>query len=293
MRFERHAEELRELVAKIQESKDRDRAIAIARLFQSEGFERPQLAESALVWLRLLQEQTLTGSDVEPYVPAILEIWEATSAEAIHLEPTDDWMRDDDYLKVRSFAAVLLDLLGYLPGDTALPHLRSAFSRRDAWIRMWALISLLRHGEQVEPADIEQVAKNNDARIVLWEHLRQFGMESQMPERWAQPEELAASALARWAAHPLELGAPPEEVQLMSRFPVEFDGAMLDVYLFRFREYPKPWIPGEGWMAAIAGPFRDGEQLISCWSSFDRWDLMSPEEHFEKLYRRPRACPVS
>ncbi len=292
MRCERDPEELTELVARIRESKDRDRVIVISRLFRTEGYERTQLSEAALVWLRLVKGQTLTRSDVEPYVPAILEMWQATFAEAIRLEQTTDWTLDDDYRNVRSFAAVLLDLLGYLPTDSVLPHLRRALSLRDPWLRMWALISLLRHREQVQAADVEQVVTNNEARIVFWKHLRELGMEFLMPARWAQPEELAASALTRWAAHPSELGAPPEEVQLMNRFPVEFDGEMRDVYLFRFREYPKPWIPGEGWMAGIAGPFRDGEQLMSCWSSFDSWDLMSPNEHFEKLFRRPEACPV-
>jgi hypothetical protein len=76
----------------------------------------------------------------------------------------------------------------------------------------------------------------------------------------------------------------------MDAVPIESEDGEEDfVYLFRFREYPKPWEPGEGWMAGIAGPIRDGESQGSPWSSFKRWDSMSPGDHFQKLYR-PSAC---
>jgi hypothetical protein len=105
-----------------------------------------------------------------------------------------------------------------------------------------------------------------------------------MPERWSMPEFLAASELSNWASHPMELGVPPEEIELAKIFSVEISGEKQDIYLFRFREYSKRGEPGEGWMARIAGPYKDGEALLSPWSSFDRWDSLTPEEHFKKLY---------
>ena len=36
-------------------------------------------------------------------------------------------------------------------------------------------------------------------------------------------------------------------------------------------------------MAGIAGPIRNSESQDSSWSSFEKWDSMSPEEHFDKL----------
>jgi hypothetical protein len=108
-----------------------------------------------------------------------------------------------------------------------------------------------------------------------------------MPARWAAPEKLAESALSRWLSRPTELGTFPENIELVERFPVEDDtGKSDDAYLFRFREFPKPWEPGEGWMAGIAGPYRDGVALGSPWSSFRAWNSMSPSEHFDLLYYR-------
>lgn len=134
---------------------------------------------------------------------------------------------------------------------------------------------------------IEEVAANPEMRMIFWRQLRALGKESLMPEQWADPVQLAASDLCAWASHPNELGVAPTEVEPMMVFSVESeDGVEEDVYLFRFREYPKPWEPSEGWMAGIAGPIRQGESEDSPWSSFTKWNEMSPEEHFDALYYR-------
>jgi len=65
-------------------------------------------------------------------------------------------------------------------------------------------------------------------------------------------------------------------------FSTSGDEGILDAYLFRFREYPKPSEPGEGRMSAVAGPSYKGQELNSPWSAYGQYDSMSPEEHFEK-----------
>src|SRR2546421_12646154 len=105
-------------------------------------------------------------------------------------------------------------------------------------------------------------------RMIFCGQLHKLGMQSLMPERWVQPEELAASDLTEWASHPNELGVVPEQIELMLKCLVKSDDDDPhpdEVYLFRFREYPKPWEPGEGWFAGIAGPIRDGVSLCSPW----------------------------
>src|SRR5206468_3292545 len=140
----------------------------------------------------------------------------------------------------------------------------------DPRLKLFALVSLLRRYEPVDTEQIEHVAGANETRIILWEQLRCLELESLMPERWSSPEQLATSALVGWVADPMELGTAPEHVELMLKVPFEIEGETSDVYLFRFREYPKPWEPGQGWMAGIAGPFHKGAQLDSPWSSFDK-----------------------
>jgi hypothetical protein len=114
-----------------------------------------------------------------------------------------------------------------------------------------------------------------------------------MPERWSTPEQLAASDLVQWAAHPMEMGTPPEEIEHMATYLINFEGEEVAVFLFRFREFPKPWAPSEGWMAGIAGPYTDGERVGNPWSAFAPWDSKSPEEHFKKLIASVSWCDIT
>jgi len=285
--------ELRELADKIRSDEKQGRTDAIRSLFDIERYEANHLPKVALTWLKLLKEGKLRAEEIASHIPAILDLWTPIFEDLIRFEqtvPAADRMLEDGYRSKRAYAGVLLDLLGYLPRASVAPHLRKALSLQDSRLRFWAVVSLLRIGEQVDERDLEDVASRAEVRILLWDELRKLGKESLMPVRWATEEELAASALTSWAADPRELGTPPEEIELMARFPVEWEGETRDVYLFRFREYPKRWEKGEGWMAGIAGPFYDGERALSCWSAVDRWDAMSPVEHFDKLHPSRSVC---
>ena len=246
--------------------------------------------------LELFESQHLTPEDAAVLAPAILIAWRRAEAwlQPRQQDPASiEWVIDAEYAPWRANGEVELDLLGFLPGDDVLHALREALTLADPRLKCFAVTSLLRRGESVDPAEIEHVARSLEMRMVFSRQLKKLGKLELMPERWLDPAELAASDLSHWASHPNELAAPPEEVQLMMKVLVESeDGPPEEVYLFRFREYPKPWEPGEGWMAGIAGPIRDGESHGSPWSSFKRWDEMTPQEHFQKLYYRYSACAL-
>jgi hypothetical protein len=290
-----HGFDIRPYVAAISKGDPEARASALSVLFQAARQANATRYDVGVACLNLRQEDKLSENDLAPYAPAILDFWSAVHAlvKPLQQQPADlEWMLEDEYTAPRAEAEVLLDLLGYLPAPAAAAPLEDALALADPRLKCFTLTSLLRHGHTVDPSHIEAVAASHEMRMIFWIGLRRLGMEWLMPERWSTPEELAASDLARWAAHPNELGVPPEEIELMERFQVPGHGlhASDEVYLFRFREYPRPWAPGEGWMAGIAGPIRDGESLGSPWSSFARWDSLSPADHFKKLYRGGGCC---
>jgi len=230
----------------------------------------------------------ITPADLKPHARAILALWNAAFEQVKPFQQQivrAEWILDHYYQPAARLAERLLALMGYFRGKRIGLSLRDALQLTDPSLKMQALVSLLRRREPVPKTDFDAVVSSHIVRITFWECLQELGMESLMPPQWAAPQELAASALSRWLSRPNELNAIPEEIELMSTFSVaDPAGEPMDVYLFRFREYPKPWEPGEGWMAGIAGPYRDGSQIESPWSSFRRWDSMSPEEHFAMLW---------
>jgi hypothetical protein len=230
----------------------------------------------------------ISPNDLAPHVQGVLTLWVAVFEQVKPFQQQSvrvEGIVDHDYQAMACQAERLLALMGYFGSRKIGLSLREALELTDPSLKMWALVSLLRRYEPVPKDDLEAVASSHIVRITFWECLQELEMESLMPARWSAPQEFAASALSRWLSRPNELNAIPEEIELMRTFPaVDHAGDPMEVYLFRFREYPKPWEPGEGWMAGVAGPYRDGEQIESPWSSFRRWDSMSPEDHFEMLW---------
>src|SRR5262249_22679752 len=274
---------------------ERRAAIGQLKLLAMDSLSRDE-AVQALV--NLWRGRLATPADVAPFAPTVLKMWHRVSEQVKPFQQETvkvEWMMDEDYGAVSSEAEALLALLGYFPGDEIGRSLRDALSQlTDPDLKMFAILSLLRRHDAVPPEEIETVAASHLVRIYFWEHLQELGMEALMSAEWASPEALAASELSRWLSHPNELGVPPEEIELVDIFAVPTDESETEteeVYLFRFREYPKPWEPGEGWMAGIAGPYRDG-RVKSPWSSFRRWDSMSPQDHVVMLYYRGSGnCP--
>ncbi len=286
-------EDFESLVRSIRARREPQREDAIAALFRMAGRKECEYSVAAAC-LELRQRGDLNPDDIAPYTPAALKYWSAIEARVTPLQqegPDTEWMLEDEYHEPRAEAELVLDLLGYLEADSAIPLLEKAMQLADPRLKCFAIVSMLRHRQLVDPDEIERVAASHEMRMTFYSQLRELDMQWLMPEQWSRPELLAASDLVHWATHPNELGVPPEEIELMQVFLVGEEGQAADeVYLFRFREYPRPWAPGGGWMAGIAGPIRDGRSQDSPWSSFQGWGSMSPEEHFEKLYYRGGCC---
>jgi len=238
--------------------------------------------------LDLFAAGTADPDELVPWCPDFLALWKEVWASVKPLQRpvvTVEWITDSEYRPAARAAECLLALMGHFRGKRIGRILREALELTDPVLKMWAVVSLFRRNEPVNEEAVNAVAASHIVRITFFEQLQALGLESLMPERWAAPVELAAGALSRWLSRPNELNAIPEEIELMKSYPVECDdGEMGEAYLFRFREYPRPWEPGEGWMAGVAGPYRDGRKVSSPWSSFRRWDSMSPDEHFHMLH---------
>jgi hypothetical protein len=93
---------------------------------------------------------------------------------------------------------------------------------------------------------------------------------------------LSEGQLVEWLLHPNELGARPDEIELMKKIEDGDRGRWL-VYRFRMRE--PHWAAKDGWMAGVVGPVGpadDAEPLPEApvvFSMFNAFDSASPEEH--------------
>lgn len=261
------------------------RGEVVAKLLTSPQMEEER--DDAMVACSDLCTEGVVGTEhLAPYAEIILSRWAEFFPVVTQLQKHPaklDWILDDGYKPLRRRGGILLDLAGYLPVESAETALREGLSLRDPRLKMFAALSLLRNLKLIDPAEIDAISASHEIRLLFWNQLKSIGMESIMPARWSSPAMLAAADLSRWASSPFELNAPPEEVECMGSFSVDMQGKIEEMYLFRFREFPKSWEDGEGWFAGVAGPFCDGKSLRSPWSRFERWDSRTPAEHISKL----------
>jgi hypothetical protein len=285
-------DEIKSIVGEIRGARSDLRAQPLARLVAMTADHEAKTDVIAAL-LRLCECNFIGRESLLPHEQTLLNLCQEALDEATPLQGDPhkmEWIIIPDYGPIRFRTGLLLDVVGYLPMDSARPVLQSAFSMTDPRLKLIASLSLLRNLEPVGAEELEKIAASHEVRILLGEQLRELQLEALMPEQWESADMLAASALSRWIAHPMELGNPPEVIELMETFPVQIDDRVLDLYLFRFSEFPKPWEPDEGWKAGIAGPYEDGQFLRSCWSSFESWNARTPEEHVKKMIAIVSGC---
>lgn len=200
------------------------------------------------------------------------------------------WMFDEDYVDMRAGASLILDILGYFPAPDTQLELQESLNYDDPRLKFFGITSLLRLGIDVAPRHIFQIAASPEMRNWLYERLVELGRESLYPVALKTQEAFAESNMVQWLSYPTELGAAPDEIELMDVVNIGSPERPMDYYLFRFRTFPPHWAAENDWMAGLAGPFSRREAPTTqahgyTFSSFEPWDSKTPDEHIESTLK--------
>lgn len=201
------------------------------------------------------------------------------------------WRWADRYHRRRWQAGILLDLLGHIQVPEVEAELRLALGEyTDPRLRLYALLSLLRHNQEVDAEIAGAIAADPESRKWLYDGLQKLERTQLYPARFRTQAALAESDLVNWLIHPTELGRAPDEIELVTTIPfdTETDAGWADYYLFRFRTEPPHWSARYGWLAGVSGPFLRKDQptiqaLGDTFSAFTPWDRKSPLEHVDDV----------
>lgn len=203
-----------------------------------------------------------------------------------------EWRWEDEYQSPRADAALILDVLGYLDTPEAHQILKQALPLRDPRLRVFAITSALQQGLAVPKDRVSSVAKFPEVRCLLYDRLLALDAVERLPPEHRTQAALAEGDLARWLAHPNELGRAADQLELYRVEQQVEAGAPLEWYLFRFRmEAPHP-LAERGWMAGISGPFSPGNietHGTGTFSDFVSWGELEPDEHSANLRARTQA----
>lgn len=239
--------------------------------------------------LTYFNEGLLSPPDLEGHTASILEAYRPLRDLLEQAQKPDGlaWMWEEDYQEWRSEAGLMLDLLGYFRAPASRQELEHALNFEDPRLRLFAIVSSLRHGVEVDERRLVAVASAAETRNWLYRNLQSLGREELFPEKFQTQEHFAESDMVNWLAYPTELGRVPDEIELMEVIPVESPEGPMSYYLFRFRTHPPHWAAEDGWMAGVSGPFRRGvlspDAYGDTFSTFESWDAKTSEEHLEEI----------
>lgn len=186
--------------------------------------------------------------NLAPYAASFALFWRDVEEQVTPFQRSHghSWRWHDEYQDPRNEAVLLLDILGYVPGDEVVSGLKGALTLADPKLRMFAAISLLRQGGVISPEVIGSIAECDETRLSFRRLLGEIQFGYLFPPELSAPEPEARAALVEWLAHPNEWECVPDEIELHGVI-----GG--DVYVYAFRTDAGHWSSRAGRVAGISG----------------------------------------
>lgn len=148
----------------------------------------------------------------------------------------------------------------------------------------------LREGRSPSPDRIHELAAHAPTRSTLWRALRELQRHDLFPSQYATSEALAESDMVVWLMHGNELGAAPDESELVETIEraAGAESRRGRYFVFRFRTNLPHWAATSGWMAGVAGPYFAGDDAFDApaagvFSKFEAFETRSAEEHLAAI----------
>jgi hypothetical protein len=191
-------------------------------------------------------------------------------------------------------ALVAIGVVATLIAAFILWRIRATFSGgRAAYLALAGRIEpverSLQAGADPAPGHLERFARDRETRKVLYEALERHGKMHLFPSQYLTQDALAEADLVLWLAHPNELAATPDEIEMTAALPAPgkgFEGQQY--FLFRYRTNPPHWAAKDGWLAGVSGPFPVNGPLSvgasGTFSRFEAYDARTPEEHVRVVH---------
>jgi|688.fasta_scaffold282338_1 hypothetical protein len=247
-------------------------------------------ADILLLLLNYLNNNQIQAKDYVSYIDKLLALSKKyrnilEDKQSLNVNTWDD----GEYQNARYKSGIIEDLSGHFYGNQVIAELTNYLKINDQKIRMFSVISLIKLGQNIDSAIVNEIAADVESRKWFFENLQSLRKESIFPSRYKTQEAFAESDIINWLLYPTELGRMPDAIELMQVVQVdsESDDGMVEFYLFRFKSNHEDWIDN-GWMAGVSGyfPVKFKPSVDSygyTFSTFEKWDAKIPDEHVKEI----------
>lgn len=202
------------------------------------------------------------------------------------------WMWTEDYISPRSIGGLVVDVLGRMQDRRVQDEISKWLSMRDPYLLTYAVLSQLRLGGAPLDQIVNKCASRPETRLILYKHLVELGCAEVFPSEYCTQKHFSEAEMVRWLSFPTELNTVPDEIELMGVLKRRLPGQIY--FLWRFRTLAPGGHAEDGWMAGLSGPYRENDRPSAespgdTFSSFKKWDEMTPMEHARKIAQAVRV----
>ncbi len=254
-------------------------------------FEQESTGSDVLsLFLDYLNAGQLDPIEYASYTDMFVSLSEKYRKITVERQRTEvDLWEDGDYQNARYKSGLVADLLCYFENHNVINELEQYSQLSDNKLRMFAALSLVKLGREIDSESCERIAADSECRKWFYDNLVELDKASMFPEKYRTQEAFAESDMINWLLFPTELGRLPDSIELMRIVEVDSrsEDGVVEFYLFRFKSEHEDW-KENGWMAGVSGYFPKKEKPSTSgygytFSSFEKWDSRSPDEHIQEI----------
>lgn len=195
-----------------------------------------------------------------------------------------NWQWDtEEYLELRYLVLNWLEMVGEIQDQRYIEPLRNLLLCNDNMIKSNTALALIGMNEEVDEEVLESIVADYESRKWFLSGLENLNKIELYPNKFNTQADVAESDFVNWLVYPTELGRKPDEIELVH----EYSEDDLKMYLFKFRTSYEDFTDHD-WLVGASGPFKTtngitADSLGFTFSSFEKFDSMTAEEHLEEL----------
>jgi hypothetical protein len=156
------------------------------------------------------------------------------------------------YILIGIFSLILLAGILLLFKDYYVKRkLRKLIAKK--YIAVKPLLKKFSAKEPVSRHEVLEMSKDPSLRLAVFWILNAYSKIELFPDEYLTCEKGAESFMVSWLEFPTELGAAPDNIELVTKVTIK-DTETLDYYVFKFNVDPPHWAADE-WMIGICGPY--------------------------------------
>ncbi len=157
------------------------------------------------------------------------------------------------------FFLIIVAVVAAIYGLKLILRLLSGRRRDDfLWKKITPVAAQIETGKMPQLAEIQALADDPAARLLLWQVLESNNLQQIFPEKYKNRRAGAAANLCYLLLSKDELGCQPDAVEFWDSvsFPMPDKPEIeAEYFVFKFNMNPPHWLSETGWRAAAIGPY--------------------------------------